>query len=364
MNIEILKKTCNIILFGSVGHGKTTLINKITNSDFKTSSTGFSCTQEIQYANSVIGDNIIIDFPGLNSTVEIMKHLNIQKNVLSVIPFRMICFVVKWSFRYDDMIKNIVQMLKIFYNHIENITIIITNTDNVSMKETADFEYVITEKYKIKNILFTNINDRPKQILDKLEKIKKDMNNQLNIIIQTKELYQTVESDFNLDIITIRQKYIKTFIDMLGQYKVYFNNNLKDKELIRTLYFSIKDYKDKLLNDYGNNIKKILQDQPLYHVELIMFQNEIYGDFNKYRLLISQNLEIQVAKYNNELNRYKKCPCGLTWFKVYGCDIIKCGKRSISKDTFFFGKYLNYKIEILNGMLIIEKKRNIFREYI
>ena len=55
---EIKNSSNNIILFGSVGAGKTTLINKLCNVDLLTKEDGFSCTRDVQYSRTPDG-NII-----------------------------------------------------------------------------------------------------------------------------------------------------------------------------------------------------------------------------------------------------------------------------------------------------------------
>lgn len=338
----------NIILFGSVGSGKTTLCNKLTSKDFITANSGFSCTRELQYATSLMYDNVIIDFPGLNASIDIVKHLKIQRETLRQIPFRMICFVIEWTARYDNLVKSISQMMHIFKNHKENVVVIITKTENAKITETSDVEHVLKNKYKINNIIFTGNKDRPEDILNKIEKYKEKMQNQAEAIVCTKDFYQTVETEFDPKVIDIREKYVKEFLNVLSNCNKEFDNS-QDSELKRSIYFFLyKDYKDRLIKNYGEEVRPLFEDQEEYIAELIMFTNSIYDDINKFRMKAQKSLEIQSVNYQGELNRYKKCEkCGLIWFRVFGCNSIKCGKRSISKDR-LFGVFSSFKIAIDN----------------
>ena len=112
-NLELIKESQNnIILFGEVGCGKTTLINILCGTKYEVKEGGYSCTRDIQYGITP-ENNIIVDFPGLNAAEEISKHLKIQKYILSVIPVRIICFVIKLNTRYDALCKAAFQMYNI-----------------------------------------------------------------------------------------------------------------------------------------------------------------------------------------------------------------------------------------------------------
>ncbi len=192
-NFDIIKQSKNnIILFGSVGTGKTTLINKLCGVDFETSSRGFSCTRDIQYSFTKRNDNIIIDFPGLNATVDIIKHLKVQKNTLSIIPVRLICFVVKYSTRYDDLIRAVSQMLTIFKDYRKNIVLIITNSEGVHIKDQSEIEHIFTQKFRMEYILFTIISTDSDFLSDKINNIKMRTNNIDNVTIETRNLLQTM----------------------------------------------------------------------------------------------------------------------------------------------------------------------------
>lgn len=144
----------NIVLFGSVGNGKTFLLNKLCNTNYQTAEEGFSCTKDVQYSFSRVCDMVIVDFPGLNSTRDFVNHLKVHKEALSTIPVRMICFVLKYSVRDDDYIREINQMLEIFEEYTENIMIIMSNTEGIKEERKEDIKYILKD-YGLENVLFT-----------------------------------------------------------------------------------------------------------------------------------------------------------------------------------------------------------------
>jgi len=135
---EIKQSENNIVLFGSVGNGKTFLLNKACGTDYLTADNGYSCTRKIQIDYSLKYDMPIIDFPGLNAVQDIMLHLRIQKTTLSHIPVRLICFVIKYSPRNDDFERELGQMLSIFDNYIQNVIIIISKSEDATLKRKEE----------------------------------------------------------------------------------------------------------------------------------------------------------------------------------------------------------------------------------
>ena len=112
-NLEIIKASKrNVILIGSVGSGRTTLLNKICGKNFQIDS-GFSGSHDALFSRSLTGNNIIIHFHRLNTIVDFARHLKEQQTILSAIPVRLICFVIKYSYRYDEIIRSFNQM---FFN--------------------------------------------------------------------------------------------------------------------------------------------------------------------------------------------------------------------------------------------------------
>ena len=353
---EVKKSINNIILFGSVGAGKTSLINKNCGVDLITKSGGFSCTRDVQYARAPDG-NIIIDFPGLNAAEEIVKHLKIQKSCLSSIPARMICLVIKFSVRYDDIIKSALQMVKIFHDNRENILVIITNSENVSMVQMSEIEAALAKKCKIDStkIIFTSKNTSSDEIRKKLNERKRDMKNIEKIEIKDRNLLNTVGTEGDIDVIEEREIFLNDFRDSLQKFKNEFNkancNSLKF-----ALYHSFVAYKEDLIERFSEIVKNKVTDIDTAIVEIITFNNEIFVEFDSFTKIVLANLKVEVANFDNNQSdntRYKRCPyCGTIWFKVKGCNSMPCGRRTKLRDI-FFGRFKNYIVRFAKGIFNI-----------
>ena len=353
---EIIKNSKNnIIFFGSVGTGKTTLLNKICGVDYEARDAAFSVTREVQYAISLKYNLICLDFPGLNSSVDVVAHLKAQKNALSVIPTRMICFVVRYTSRYDDIIKGVSQMLMIFREYRKNICLIITNSENTNIKIQSEIEQIFKKKFGIDKIIFSKLTTDGLELCDKLEQYKNQMEFIDRINIKSSDLTQTIDPEFDLDCIEDRDKYIKEFQDALKIYGTEFRKTT-DKDLKRALYFSLRDFKDNLIKKYNDIIKDKKADLDSIITELIMFNNTIFNDYNEFKKKVELELDTGSKNFNGEFNKYKKCPnCGRIWFLLKGCPNTQCGKRSFLKDK-IFGRYKNYLVSFFNGVINISHR--------
>ena len=345
----------NIIFFGSVGTGKTTLLNKICGENYEARDAAFSVTREVQYAFSLKHNNIILDFPGLNSSVDVVAHLKAQKNALNIIPIRMICFVVRYTSRYHDIIKGVSQMLMIFREYRKNICLIITNSEKTNIKIQSEIEQIFKKRFGIEKIIFSTLNTDGLDLCDKLEKYKIEMEFIERINIKSSDLTQSIDPEFDLDVMDEREKYIKEFENSLKIFDSEFRR-ASDKDLKRALYFSLKDYKDNLIKKYSEIIKNKKADLDSIVTELIMFNNTIFNDYNEFKKKVELVLDTETKNFNGEFNKYKRCPnCGKIWFLVVGCKSTFCGRRSTIKDKIFV-RYKNYFVSFINGILNISHR--------
>jgi len=350
---EIKKCQNNIVLFGSVGNGKTSLLNKMCGVNKEVRHDGYSCTRKVDYAFSLKHDMIIIDFPGLNSVQDIMGHLKLQKTALSAIPVRMFCFVIKYSSRYDDCLKELSQMIDIFDNYLSNITVIITKSEEITVKVKEELKILFKARFGVENILFTNKKTDGYQLCEDLNKIKEKMKNINQILVKTRDLAKTLMCLYNKDIKKEREKYEDKFYDALDAFKKEVEI-AKDPDLKRALYFGFKDFKECLLEEYTNVVRSLKidgkePDMDSVVAEILTFDNKIFNEFNDFRKEIESQIEIKSSNYNGEFNRFKKCPhCGIIWFKIIGCNNIVCGNRTRIMDK-IIGRYKKYIVTYVNN---------------
>ena len=352
---EIKNSSNNIILFGSVGCGKTTLINKLSKND------GLSCTRDVQYCSTSDG-SIIIDFPGLNAAEEIVKHLKIQSSTLSVIPAKMICLVTKLTTRYDDIVKDLQQMVRIFESNRDNLAVIVTFCEDLTLQQEAEIQKIIEKKMKInpQNIIFSSNKMSSEMLLDKINNIKSKMTNIEKIEFKDIDLLNIVGNDGDINVIEDRDKFLDEFKNSLEKFKEKFNK-AEDNSLKFALYFAFVDYKEELLERFSEIVQKKVEDTDTAIVEIVSFKNEIFSDFNGFTKLVQSTLKAETANFDNkeENNRYKKCPhCGTIWFKVKGCNSMNCGRRTKLRDI-FSGRFKNYVVKFIQGSFKIDTLSNV-----
>ena len=233
-----------------------------------------------------------------------------QISILPLIPTKMICLVIKLNTRYDDIIKSAGQMVKIFNNNINNIAIIISFCENISIRAEEDIKTILEKKCKIKkeNIIFTSNNMSSEELLTKLNKIKSNMTNIEKIKFKERYLLSTLDDDFDVTFIEEREKFLEEFKIKLEIFKKDLNT-VNDNLLKFIICFTFFDFKEELIERYFNTIIKYEPDIDIDTkiVEAIYLNNEIFYYFNDFVNRVRSDLDSRMHnidnKYKNSINK-------------------------------------------------------------
>lgn len=291
-NLDLVTKSDkNIIFFGSVGAGKTTLTNIICGTDFETSSASYSLTRNVQFSKSLIKDDCIaIDFPGLGSVNDQLNHFKTQQATLSVIPVRMICFVIKYDNRHDHIINNIYAMKQVFEDYMDNTMIIITHSEPIiqNMRKQSEIQLIIETRlsYKKNRVVFSYKNiDYELLFTRKLKPIMENMKNIPKMVIKSKHLINQMkitdeDNLFKEQRTQFQEEFNKTLSKFEAKFEEYKDNNVAK----RALFFALKLYKNKHIRKFSKVIRSLSTDDSLEFLdkiicEIILYSNRIHNQF-------------------------------------------------------------------------------------
>lgn len=351
---EIKNSRKNIVLLGEVGSGKTTLMNKLTGADFQTGRDCTSVTSDVQICSSLDYSSIIFDFPGFKVLDDIIPVFKVQYKTLRNIPIRGICFVVERRDRPELIVDSLIGLKETFEDYCKNIIIIITKTDEMDDNKKEETKNYILEKTRFDKIIFSDINKDGHVILNYINSFTQNMEVLSEVTPKSREFLRYFKKTTDDRMKQFKKEFIEEFEDTIEIFKEKFDQPSTDKALKRALFFALKDYKNNLIERYYD-VAKREQDYSEYVLEHVLaFSNQIFHDFDKFRVKAEKEMDICLTNYKGEVNKFKRCPhCGTIWFKISGCDgKTQCGERNSAKDK-FYGIYKDYSVKYENKQLDI-----------
>jgi GTPase SAR1 family protein len=355
---EIKNSKNNIVLLGEVGSGKTTIINKLCNSDFQTGSDCKSVTNEVQIVSDISYRNIIFDFPGFKVMDDFIPIFEVQYRTLRNIPIKAICFVIERRDRLDLMADSLISLKETFEEYTANIIVIITKTESYDENKKNEVKNYLKDKTKFEKIIFTKKDTRGRELLDQIILLKNGMENLEEINPKSREFIRHFKRATEDNMKRAKKQYTDEFKDALDIFQEEFNKPTTDKALKRALYFAFRDFKNNLIERYYEVAKReqVISDSVIEHV--LSFSNQIYHEFEEFRIKTEREIEVNISNYSGHVNQFKKCPhCGTIWFKFTGCDgKTRCGNRDkVCDRDKFCGIYKDYKVQYENNNLTIQK---------
>ena len=319
--------------------------------------TGKNCpsiTSDVQICSSLDYTNIIFDFPGFKVLDNIIPVFKVQYRTLRNIPLRGICFVVERRDRPELIVDSLIGLKETFEDYCNNIIIIITKTDEIGNSKKRELQNYIVDKTGFNKIIFSDINKTGRELLYYINNFITDMEVLREVTPKSREFLKYFKKATDDNMKRFKREFIDEFEETIEIFQEKFDQPSTDKALKRALYFSLKDYKNNLIERYYEVAKREQEysDYVLEHV--LSFSNQIYHDFEEFRVKAEKEMEICLTNYNGETNRFKRCPfCGLIWFKITGCDgKTKYGNRDLIKDK-YYGYYKDYIVKYENKQLTI-----------
>jgi hypothetical protein len=288
---KIKRSSNNLILFGEVGSGKTTLLNKLCGTNYEAREGGYSCTRDIQHALSKDKKNIIVDCPGLNAAEDITQHLKVQKFILSIIPIRIIGFVIKYSERYDLLIRAAARMFRIFHEHKNNIAIIITFSEELGNSQMKEIQNIFKAKFSIDEdkVIFSSNDIESSEILRRINIIKRNVLN-INSIKFNEQSLLSKNEEGGLEIVEFRENKMKEYKKIINILKSRLDEEY-EPQIKKALLETIKYYINDLIISFKEKLKTKIQDIDTINVDSLIFSNEL-----------DELLNIIADQYENELS--------------------------------------------------------------
>ena len=258
---------------------------------------------------------------------QIIKY-KIHTTILSNIPIRMICFIIKYEKHYDLIIDQIINLKEIFGDYLDNTLVIITQCEKSMYNKQIEERIKKVSKYNRIIYYFNSKNDES-VLYDKIILYMSKMKNIPNLFIKS--------------------------INLINQMKTYDNEDVQ-----RALFFAFKSYKNKYLRKISNPLisgVRNFSEITKFLLELISFCKKVRNKV--FDLIKSFKVGLQIGIKNDIDEGIKKCPnCGTLWTKYSGCSYIHCGSRG-SNLPMMSKKVKNYVVKLFDGKIIIEEQNYI-----
>ncbi|KAM3132486.1 hypothetical protein pb186bvf_015445 [Paramecium bursaria] len=366
INLSIMRR--QVVLLGQIGSGKTSMFNKICNTNLKTQAGGDSCTRQVFLRPSAYGKGFkALDTPGFGSDKQMLPHAAAIIAALQEGPVDRIIIVVKFD-RIPLMKKSIQDSILPIKRYLNIITILVTHWDlSTNQADEQQIKKDVCGYFSINSYILSGINTRPKDIC---EQIEATFGNQSIIKINNSEiqgcfdLLEECQKNFEIvQEIDDCQTEFKKLCSMVE--KFIFDYDRKSSDLDEVMHAIIqwlkKAAEDRILafemkqGQRLNQIYSQINDEflaYLFHVEL---KKALTTDLQRTIQIASDAMRL---KPDHPFNKIKQCPnCGLIWLKVLGCDgVTTCGNFPSTEYGATFSQLLNYQISYgQNGLQIVKK---------
>ena len=326
------RKPPYVVLLGDVGTGKSTLVEKLTKGEGRSSDANESFTKATEVFWVPDGSLIVADTPGSNALKDKLEH---NVHIAAAINFRLVSrifIVVKAETRIDTVVDNVRKYADRFLElPMDVVGVIVTHMDMVTWGE-KDFTKRIEDELGVDTIVFALITTNH-------QTLKK------SILKNCTETYKLTVNDENFfKLFKIHSNHRKILQFTSDEVKMFSDKKMAFDEARKA--FHGKDLVDLVFEFHAYMTDEIFEAQ-----KRMSERNNFtfYGDgaaneaghvanmVNQLRMVV-YDIRTECLSYHSEhgVSELRKCPhCGLIWTKVEGCEgETTCGNRPSAVNDF------------------------------
>ncbi|CAF2411027.1 unnamed protein product [Rotaria sp. Silwood2] len=365
---QLSYKPCAVII-GKTGTGKTTLANKLCETNHRSGVARGSVTQELYRNGACCGQYpfYLIDTPGTDSSTEPYKHAILLKEGLTATKLNTIFLVIKYDNRFDKITENYFQVELPISKYAHKIVVMISHWDQ-SKTPQNDFkticELFAEECPNVVNLIFFSEQSSNSEVANLMYSCISNMNEEelkitdeefaLNFNIyemksQMKVSFKQYQNRINL----LVQDYTKLINSMESE-------SVEDKdEVYHMIIVKFKEEIDTLLQQFQQQHGSAMQELD-YYAFYIKMQKENVKICDEFVRKVVPLMSFNLFDNDDPRNLIKRCPnCHLIWYKTEGCDgITNCGNNDFN-NYFDINKkpFWKYIVERVNGRLQWKKNK-------
>ena len=352
------RKPPYVVLLGDVGTGKSTLVEKLTKTEGRSSDANESFTKDSVVFWIPDGSLIVADTPGSNALKDKLEHNVHVAAAINFRPVSRIFIVVKAETRIDTVVDNVRKYADRFLElPMDVVGVLVTHMDMVTWRE-IDFTPRIEDELGIDTVVFSCI------ITDH-ETLKQSI---LKTCSETHNL--TVDDENFFKLFKIHSNHRKILQSTSDEVKKFSQKKRAFDEARRS--FQGKDLVDLVFEFQAYMTDEIVQAQMrMSEKNNFTFHGDgaaneaghVANMVNQLRMIL-YDIRTECLGYQSEhgVSELRKCPhCGLIWTKVEGCEgDTTCGNRPSAvndlRDPSYaeLGTFLFQWLD--NGQLYISKR--------
>ncbi|XP_055329761.1 uncharacterized protein LOC129582292 [Paramacrobiotus metropolitanus] len=355
------------ILIGQTGVGKTTLKNRLCNTNHLAGASEGSVTHQLMKNDVSVGTNSfsLIDTPGTDSNTDTFKHAHLLRAGLTATELNTLFIVVKYENKYFKMVDNYLQAQQPVVNFIRKIVILVSHMDHAG-DPGAEFPIIcqalMEGSPQVANIVFFSDRGDPNAVADLMYACMSNMEPQWLAISEEDFHYNFTLYQVRINMRKSFELYKKQVEAFLGGY-----SRLRDRvekeldedkdELFHVMIVQFKYDLDDLYDEFVGKHGAAMGEMD-YYALCIEMQRENVKICDRFVNSVTPLMTYNLFDNTDPRNLIKACPfCGLVWWKTEGCDgVTTCGNRVSTRFDFRPRAMFRYALKWINGELVHSKK--------